>query len=103
MSAPARRDAAAKSPQAAPRSDPHDLWQQATRIRQVRCDHALSTQPADKATAERSLTALYARVSRPRPRFAWVDSPDAARPLITGWPTLDQLYGPCRQGPAPAE
>ncbi|MBW4701982.1 DUF6745 domain-containing protein [Micromonospora sp. RL09-050-HVF-A] len=92
MSAPARRDAAAKTPQAAVHSDPHDLWQQATRIRQEWLDHALSTQPADRATAERSLTALYARTARPRPRFVWVESPAAARPLVTGWPTLDQLY-----------
>ena len=41
--------------------------------------------------AERSLTAIYAKISRPRPRFTWVDSPAQAIPLITGLPTLDQL------------
>ena len=92
MSAPARRNDAAKPPQAVRSGDPHDLWQQAIPIRQEWLDHSLSTQPADESTAERCLTAIYARASRPRPRFEWVDSPDKARPLITGWPTLDQLY-----------
>ncbi|WP_405431772.1 DUF6745 domain-containing protein [Micromonospora sp. NBC_00617] len=71
--------------------NPHELWQQAIRIRQEWLDHALSAQPADTSTAERCLAAVYARAGRPRPRFEWVDSPDKARPLITGWPTLDQL------------
>ncbi|WP_433311474.1 DUF6745 domain-containing protein [Micromonospora chersina] len=92
MSAPARRNDVAKPPQAVRSGTPHDLWQQAIRIRQDWLDHALSTQPADQSTAERCLTAIYARASRPRPRFEWVDSPDKARPLINGWPTLDQLY-----------
>jgi len=35
---------------------------------------------------------IYARISRPRPRFEWVGSPDQALPLITGWPTLASLY-----------
>ncbi|MGW5667862.1 DUF6745 domain-containing protein [Micromonospora sp. NPDC003776] len=92
MSAPARRNDAAKPPQAVRSGNPHDLWQQAIRIRQEWLNHALSTQPADRSTAERCLTDIYARASRPRPRFEWVDSPDKALPLITGWPTLDQLY-----------
>ncbi|MEV0425693.1 DUF6745 domain-containing protein [Micromonospora sp. NPDC050495] len=91
MSAPTRRDDAANPPQAVRSGNPHDLWQQAVRIRQEWLDHALSTEPADRSTAEHCLTAIYARASRPRPRFEWVDSPDKARPLITGWPTLDQL------------
>ncbi|MFG1677007.1 DUF6745 domain-containing protein [Micromonospora sp. NPDC049282] len=92
MSAPARRDDAAAPPPAVGGGNPHDLWQRAVRIRQEWLDHALCTQPADRETAERCLTAVYARASRPRPRFEWVDSPDQARPLITGWPTLDQLH-----------
>ncbi|MBY8874567.1 hypothetical protein K7640_22320 [Micromonospora sp. PLK6-60] len=68
------------------------MWQQASLIRQGWLDHGLSTAPADRPTAERCLTAIYARASRPRPRFEWVDSPAKALPLITGWPTLDQLY-----------
>jgi len=69
------------------------LWQEATKIRQEWLDHGLSTQPADRQIAERSLTMIYARISRPRPRFEWVSSPAQALPLITGWPTLDDLYG----------
>ncbi|RKN53274.1 hypothetical protein [Micromonospora costi] len=69
-----------------------ELWQHADRIRQEWLGHGMSTEPADRSTAERCLTAVYARMSRPRPRFEWVDSPDKALPLIAGWPTLDQLY-----------
>lgn len=68
------------------------LWQEATKIRQEWLDHGLSTQPADRQLAERSLTLIYARVSRPRPRFEWVSSPAQALPLIAGWPTLGELY-----------
>ncbi|MEU4370881.1 DUF6745 domain-containing protein [Micromonospora chersina] len=92
MSAPARRNDAARSPQAVRSGSPHDLWQQAIRIRQEWLDQALSTQPADRPAAERCLTSIYARASRPLPRFEWVDSPDRARALTSGWPTLDQLY-----------
>ncbi len=70
----------------------HGLWQDATKIRREWLDHGLSTQPADRETAEHSLTAIYARISRPRPRFAWVGSPLRAIPLASGLPTLDQLY-----------
>jgi hypothetical protein len=92
LSAPARRNDAATPAQAVRSGNPRDLWQQAIRIRQEWLGHALSTQPADRSTAERCLTAVYARMARPRPRFEWVDSPAKALPLITGWPTLDQLY-----------
>jgi hypothetical protein len=68
------------------------LWHDASKIRREWLDHGLSTQPADRRTAERSLTAIYAKISRPRPRFAWVDSPAQAIPLVAGLPTLDQLY-----------
>ena len=37
-------------------------------------------------------TEIYAGISRPRPRFAWVASPCQALPLIAGWPTLGQLF-----------
>ncbi|GIF49601.1 hypothetical protein DFJ67_4115 [Asanoa ferruginea] len=69
-----------------------ELWHDSVRIRQEWLDVALSTQPADRATAERCVTAIYARISRPRPRFEWVDSPAKALPLVAGWPTLDDLY-----------
>jgi len=68
------------------------LWQEASKIRQEWLDHGLSTQPADRQIAEHSLTMIYARISRPRPRFEWVSSPAQALPLVAGWPTLDTLY-----------
>jgi len=70
----------------------HGLWQEASKIRQEWLDHGLSTQPADRQTAEHSLTMIYARISRPRPRFEWVCSPQQALPFTAGWPTLDTLY-----------
>ncbi|MFB9238755.1 DUF6745 domain-containing protein [Plantactinospora siamensis] len=100
MSAAARRSVAATPPHPV-RSGPAELWQQALRIRQEWLDHALCTEPADRPTAEESLSAIYARAGRPRPRFEWVDSPAKVRPLIAGWPTLDQLYAWIRD-PAPA-
>ncbi|MEE3920475.1 hypothetical protein V2I01_26435 [Micromonospora sp. BRA006-A] len=83
MSASPRRDDAAKIP--------HELWQQAVRIRQEWLGHALSTQPADRQTAERCLTAVYARASRTRPG----SNGSTRRPrhsLVSGWPTLDRLH-----------
>jgi hypothetical protein len=35
------------------------LWQEATKIRQEWLDHGLSTQPADRQAAERSLTRIF--------------------------------------------
>jgi hypothetical protein len=90
--APARRNDAA-APAAVFRSkSARGLWQEATKIRQEWLDVGLSAQPADRRTAEHSLTAIYEKISRPRPRFVWVDSPDQAIPLAAGLPTLDQLY-----------
>jgi hypothetical protein len=68
------------------------LWQEAIKIRQEWLDHGLSTQPADRQAAERSLTSIYAGISRQPPRFEWVGSPYQALPLIAGWPTLGQLF-----------
>lgn len=80
-------------------------WHRAAEIRQEWLDVGLSTDPADRDTAERVLTSLYARLRRPRPRFVWVDSPAAALGLITGVPTLEQLYQRLRDlrpaGPEP--
>jgi hypothetical protein len=92
LTAPARRHDAA-----APVADfwgrrAHGLWQEASKIRREWLDHGLSTQPADRRTAEHALTAIYARISRPKPRFTWVGSPAEAMPLVTGLPTLDRLY-----------
>jgi hypothetical protein len=56
-------------------------------------------------TAERNLTAVYARLGRPMPRFQWVESPERALPLLRGLPTLEELYrwvrDPCPRGLPP--
>lgn len=84
----------------------HDLYREATKIRQEWLGHGLSTHPADRRTAEHGLTRIYARMSRPKPRFVWVESPSQAVPLVAGLPTLDRLYrwirDPLPQGPPPA-
>jgi hypothetical protein len=92
LSAPARRHDAAVPGADFQRKRAHGLWQEASKIRQEWLDHGLSTQPADRQTAEHSLTMIYARISRPRPRFEWVSSPQQALPLVAGWPTLGALY-----------
>jgi hypothetical protein len=92
LSAPARRHDAAVPVAVFQRNRAHGLWQEASKIRQEWLDHGLSTQPADRQTAEHSLTMIYARISLPRPRFEWVSSPHRALPLVGGWPTLGALY-----------
>jgi hypothetical protein len=67
-------------------------WQRAVDIRQEWLTHGLSTEPADRTAAENSLARIYARVSRRRPRFVWVDSPQQALPLVTDLPTHDVLH-----------
>ncbi len=69
-----------------------ELWQDAARIRDEWLAHGLSTAPADRPAAEDALAGIYARISRPRPRFEWVNSPFKALPLVAGLPTLDTLY-----------
>ncbi|MFD0850673.1 hypothetical protein ACFQ07_00275, partial [Actinomadura adrarensis] len=64
-----------------PRRSAHDRWHEALKIRQEWLEYGLSTEPADRRTAEHHLTAIYTRLSRPRPRFVWADSPDQAVPL----------------------
>ena len=95
MTAPARHHEAIRG-----------LWQEAAKIRQEWLDTGLATRPADRRTAEQALAAIYARISRPRPRFTWVDSPEQAIPLVAGLPTLDGLYAhvrdPLPPGPPPA-
>ena len=75
MTAPARRWAA---------GDARDAWHQAVGIRDEWLAHGLSTQDADRAATEHSLSRIYERVHRVRPRFIWVDSPDAALVHIEG-------------------
>ncbi|GAA4225365.1 hypothetical protein GCM10022254_07140 [Actinomadura meridiana] len=73
-----------------------NLWRDATGIRRTWLDHGLSTRPADRLTAERSLIAIYAKAGRPRPGFVWVDSPGRAMALVAGRPTLQELSGRLR-------
>lgn len=102
LSATARRYDAAVSLADSRSSKALGLWQEATKIRQEWLDHGLSTQPADRQIAERSLTMIYARVSRPRPRFEWVSSPAQALPLVAGWPPPRRRPLPRRLAPPPA-
>jgi hypothetical protein len=69
------------------------LWPEAVEIRREWLAHGLSTEPADRPAAEQHLTAIYARISRPRPRFVWVESPAQALPLVSGLPTLAEVHG----------
>ena len=93
MTAPARRDdAVLVSSATSHRGDAEELWHRSVQIRQEWLDVGLSTEPADRATAERCVADISSRISRPRPRFEWVDSPAKALPLVAGWPTLDDLY-----------
>lgn len=92
VTAPTRRHDAATLTMFSSRSHAPDLWTAAARLQREWLGYGLSTQPADRVAAERCLTAVYARLRRPRPRFAWVDSPREALPLLAGLPTLDDLY-----------
>ena len=92
MIAPPRRSDAADFLVALPRATAQGLWLEAAQIRQEWLQVGLDTQPADRPTAERNLTAIYARLGRAAPRFEWVDSPAEALPLLGGRPTLDELY-----------
>jgi len=92
MTARARRYDAASFLSASRNSHAHELWQEAVHLRQEWLDHGLSTLPSDRATAEGCITSIYARISRPKPRFEWVDSPYKALALIAGLPTLAQLH-----------
>lgn len=96
MTAPARPRAAIGSP--LEESTPHEPgravghWYRAAEIRDEWLRYGLDTRPADRVTAQHHLAAIYARLSRPRPRFVWVDSPHQAREHLAGLPTLDTLY-----------
>jgi hypothetical protein len=71
--------------------DARKAWQYAAGIRDEWLAHGLSTEDADRAPTEQSLTNIYHRLHRPRPRFVWVDSPAAALPLVGDLPTHDDL------------
>jgi hypothetical protein len=59
-----------------------DLWNQATQIRDGWLGHGLSSERADRPTAEAAVGELYRLLGVPRPRFEWVDSPGAAPPGV---------------------
>jgi len=92
MTARPRRSDAARSPSAFRKITAHELWPEAVQIRREWLGHGLSTLPSDRDATERCIAGLYARISRRKPRFEWVDSPYKALPLIAGWPTLDHLH-----------
>jgi hypothetical protein len=66
-------------------------WHRAVPIRQEWQAWGLATAPADRAVAEQSLTRIYARIGRNRPRFEWVDSPRQALDRLDGLPTHEDL------------
>jgi hypothetical protein len=92
MTAPARRSGAADLNLIRYQDRAVEHWQRAVEIRREWLIHGLSTQPADRTTTEDILARIYARLSRRRPRFVWVDSPQQALPLLTGLPTHDVLH-----------
>jgi hypothetical protein len=92
VTAPVRRSVAADLNLIRYRDSAIEHWQHAAEIRREWLTHGLCTEPADRTAAEHSLAAIYARVSRRRPRFVWVGSPRQALPLLTGRPTHDVLH-----------
>ena len=95
MTAPARLYAAAESEFLPNRAHAIELWHRAAAIRPEWLACGLSTEPADRPAAERGIAAIYARLSRPRPSFVWVDSPHQALARLTdvaGLSTLDEMY-----------
>ncbi len=104
MTAPARLEAArdAQPLQASTVAVQH--WRRAEEIGREWLEHGLATKPADRTVAEECLAGIYARHSRRRPRFVWVDSPRQALPLLNGLPTHDvlQQWVMARRPPGPA-
>jgi hypothetical protein len=91
VTAPARLEAASGFPKIRSFDRAATHWRDAANIRQEWLGHGLATEPADQVSAEHGLARLYARCSRTRPRFVWVDSPHQALPLLTGLPTHEVL------------
>jgi hypothetical protein len=86
VTAPARPWAAGDA-----RDSAHKAWQCAADIRDEWLTHGLSTEDADRAATEQSLSNIYRRLHRPSPRFVWADSPAAALAHVRGVPTHDEL------------
>jgi hypothetical protein len=66
-------------------------WHAALPIRQEWLAWGLCTEPADRTTAERCLSRIYAGLGRGRPRFEWVDSPRRALDRLAGLPDHEEL------------
>jgi hypothetical protein len=66
LSAVARRQDAAAPVAVFQSKKAHGRWQEAVKIRPEWLGHGLSTEPADRLTAENSLTIIYEKLSRPR-------------------------------------
>lgn len=74
-----------------PASGPSRIWERVVPIRQEWRDAGQCTAPADRATAEQAVAAIYRRQGRRAPRFDWVASPRQAVGRIHGLPTHDTL------------
>lgn len=106
MTAPARHSAAAVSEILPSRAHAIELWHRAAAIRSEWLACGLSAEPADRPAAEGAIAGIYARLSRPRPRFVWVDSPREALSCIAGvagLSTLDDLYRWVNGRPPPGD
>ncbi|GAA4878301.1 DUF6745 domain-containing protein [Kitasatospora terrestris] len=68
----------------APRTPLPDRLATALALREEWLRHGLAAAPADRPRAEAAVRELYALAGTPPPRFTWVDSPAAARPLLPG-------------------
>jgi hypothetical protein len=68
-----------------------DHWHKAAELRREWLEVGLATRPADREAAEQTLTRLYHRHGRARPRFAWVESPRQGLALATGIPDHEDL------------
>jgi hypothetical protein len=67
------------------------IWERVIPVRQEWRDAGLSTEPADRTTAEQAITAIYRRQGRSAPRFDWVQSPRQAIGRLAELPTHDTL------------
>jgi len=94
VTAPRRRSSA---------GDARQAWRQADEIRSAWLAHGLSTEDADRAATEQSITNLYARLRRSRPEFRWVDSPLAAMAQVSGFPTHEDLVRWSQGRPPPGQ
>lgn len=105
MTAVLRRPAAPALPAFRPSARILQRWYDAVPLRREWLAAGMSTEPADRRTAETRIGRIYARLLRPAPAMRWVDSPRQALPLVRGLPTHETLHRlalrPQRTGPPP--